>query len=247
MNKRTTILISLLLLGFASSLVFVANSINNKIDLHLSAVNARFDSIEDEQREQINSNTEHFADGEFDRKTSITDSGADQLNRIDTLEKKFAKLEELITSLANSNSFDEVATDSVENVPHYMLDEKTQRERELENEIFLEEHFSAQPIDEAWSTSAAVRFEEIRTNPALDTVQIDGLDCRTSICKADISFPDTGLTERAHMDNHLMLTLGSQFGGGLTYKTEVQDGLVKLLVYAVKEGHSLPSLRNGNN
>lgn len=228
-----TLIVFILLIGLTS--IVVASSFRNFTD-QLGKVNERLDVIENssslivDRKEIVDSN--------------IYASDSLPIDRIERLEKSISHLYKAISMIVE----EQVSQSNIDNAD--LVEKKikskklTRAEHKEESRLqrkFLGETFQAESVDDSWAPNAATKFDNIQSNSALELAQISNVDCRQTMCKADIFQPKMSLTKAVDFDNNLMMELTKQFRGGLSVKRELQpDGTVKMQVYAVREGHKIP-------
>lgn len=197
--------------------------------------------------EQIKGFDSRLANLEKASKVNESFSGVDarQLDRMRSLEDSIAHLTNAMMLLAEdrvSQSADKRNLIEHNSLNQNVFEMQAAKESVRQQKEFLNQTFKNQPVDESWAPNAATKFDELQSNPKLQVAQITNVDCRNTICKADIAQPRMGIAEAADFENHLLMELTKEFKGGISMSREIQpDGQVKMVVYTVREGYQIPA------
>lgn len=153
---------------------------------------------------------------------------SDQASRISQLEEKLVAL----TKAVQSEKEQETLPGSAE------LDDAGQQSA-AEPGISIDEMFQNETVDQSWSPNAATQVDEIFAKPELSMAQVTNVDCRSTMCSADIATP--AAVDQADFEIHLLSELTSVFRGGVNLRREQgPGGEVLMKAYMVREGHQLP-------
>jgi|GEM_PF-1746122 hypothetical protein len=121
-----------------------------------------------------------------------------------------------------------------------MLDDATKKQSEElqkaqqadEEHLYFQKignQFTEQPIDVSWSTEATKRIENALFNQASEDLNIDHIECRSSICKLEIN----DMTEKSMeiFKNEFRNQIADVFNAGMAG----QDESGKTVIYMAKE------------
>lgn len=100
----------------------------------------------------------------------------------------------------------------------------------------LDEHLITEPVDAQWSASMQTRFDELFAAEALAGSHVGAVDCRTTLCRLDVSFDDP--SRRVALVNQVSDLLEPNAQG---FAHIEDDGDLEIQIYLSRQGTGLPS------
>ena len=162
----------------------------------------------------------------------ISNIESDILSIFDLLEFQLRQLENLPKNNRNTNS-------------NLSFEEKEQLAQEQRQ--FIDSSFQSEPVDQLWASGVETEFGELFNKPNLQAAQIRDIDCRSTMCRAELAVDKLNKVEEGDFENHLLIDMMSIFKGGVNLRREITPtGEVIMTAYLVKEGHRIPNFQREN-
>lgn len=105
----------------------------------------------------------------------------------------------------------------------------------------LDEQLASEEVDTQWSNSVMMTLKEAWTEPTFTGSQIDSIDCRSTLCRINISNRDS-TSDEAFGDSYWSVPPFTQ-GPSFYNRIENADGSTSWTIYVARERHELSILR----
>jgi hypothetical protein len=115
------------------------------------------------------------------------------------------------------------------------IDQQLKEQKELEREILLKvgQHFTEQQVDSSWSTEAETRIESALSANKEKVLNVDYVECRSSICKLEIEDMDSKAMDTFRNDFREQTT--DVFSAGIVG----EDEYGKTIIYMSKNAEDI--------
>jgi hypothetical protein len=154
---------------------------------------------------------------------SNTDEGTRLRQQIAALESSIAALRNqraVPPSTPNTAAAAAPATPDSSSDARRTLDEMEAEQERAEKQLFsrIGDRFAAQPVDSGWSASMTARITSQIADLGPQSARVDGIECRSSSCRIEISNYDE--ESREGIRNKLRFGLGDVLGTGAITRDE---------------------------
>lgn len=167
------------------------------------------------------------------------DRDADSLEReLRSLKQEVAALGQQVAMIADESQ----RGDALPQTPAEMaLFEEDRAYEEEEQERQLGAHFAAQSVDTVWSLDTAQLVSEAALSEGLAGSSIDGIECRSSLCRVEVSHADPAAASEFAL--WFPVVLGEALPQ-IRYFHEQRDyGPPVTVLYMARQGYDLPAER----
>jgi hypothetical protein len=112
--------------------------------------------------------------------------------------------------------------------------------RELANKQHIKLSFEQEAVDTAWSAMATSTIEKAFQLPELADGKLSTVDCRTTMCRLEISHDKTlELNKRTLFENYLLIRLAKELPiARIQHEDQPETG--RTIGYFVRKGYKLP-------
>ena len=109
-------------------------------------------------------------------------------------------------------------------------------EAQLQSQIeLMEKTIFTEETDPEWSSEAELALDEAYRSGEMEMVEIVDIDCRTTLCRVELSFDGSGSSE----EDFFELVGLIPWGGQRFMRVDTGEN-AEAVVYLAREGHSLP-------